>query len=33
MVGADILQTIHLWGSAEKLIAETDFLVFHRKGY
>jgi nicotinate-nucleotide adenylyltransferase len=33
VVGADVLETIHLWGNAEKLQAENPFIVFHRKGY
>ena len=33
VIGADILQTLHLWGSAEKLVKENAFIVFHRKGY
>jgi nicotinate-nucleotide adenylyltransferase len=31
--GADILHTIHLWGSWEKLLTENAFIVFHRKGF
>lgn len=31
--GGDILHTLHLWGSWEKLLEENAFIVFYRKGY
>lgn len=33
VIGADVLESIHLWGNAEKLQTENPFIVFHRKGF